>query len=134
MIRIKILTVGKLKERWLDEAISEYERRLTPNIEWVIAKDEARLHALISETKTPILLDPAGKSFTSEAFASFVETQGARMTFAIGGSDGFPTTLKANSTLISLSPMTFTHQLTRVVLLEQLYRSFEILRGSPYHK
>jgi len=140
MIKIKLLSVGKTKEAWLDEAIAEYIKRLQGDIsfEFVWAKDDAQLVALAQKEPHLICLDAAGKAFTSEQFAHFLEDQwqrgGSRLTIVIGGAEGLPLQLKAKSVLVSLSPLTFTHQIARLILIEQIYRTHEILRGSPYHK
>lgn len=139
MIRIKIISPGKIRETWLNEAIQEYLKRLTPIAEFdlIFPKDEKTFAKLLSEEKNCIYLDPAGKIFTSEAFSSYflksVEKGGSSITFAIGGAEGFPKGTVTGQTL-SLSPMTFTHQMTRLLLIEQIFRAFEIDRGSNYHK
>ncbi len=139
MIRIKIISPGKTKEAWLAEAIQEYIKRLTPvaQFDLLFPKDEKTFAKLLNEEKSCIYLDPAGKTFTSEAFTSYflkaVEQGGSSITFAIGGADGFPKGTITSQTL-SLSPMTFTHQMTRLLLIEQIFRAFEIDKGSNYHK
>ena len=85
-----------------------------------------------------VLLDSRGKQFTSEEFASFIESHQSRGTqtllFAVGPADGFSeTTVKSANQLLSMGKMTLPHELARVVLLEQLYRAFTILKGHPYH-
>lgn len=142
MIKIKIISVGKTKEQWLDLALAEYYKRLQKNVSfeccWV--KDDTQLMLQVAKEPLAICLDPAAKPMTSEAFAEFfakqVEAAGARLAFVIGGPDGLPSALKQNpkTVMISLSLLTFTHQLTRLVLVEQIYRSMEILRGSKYHR
>lgn len=140
MIKVKILSVGKTREPWLEEAIGEYFKRLqkTVTFECVWVKEDAQLQALANKDSLVICLDPAGKLMTSEAFADFfaqqVEAGGARLTFVIGGPDGLPESLRKNHPLISFSLLTFTHQLTRLILIEQIYRSMEILKGSKYHR
>lgn len=140
MLKLKILSIGKTKETWLDEAIAEYTKRLKPSmtIEWIWAKDNTQLVELASKEPLVICLDPTGSLFTSEQFADFMDQSwqkgGSRLTFIIGGADGLPPRLKKDYTLISLSQLTFTHQITRLILIEQIYRSLEIKKGSQYHK
>lgn len=142
MIKIKILSIGKTKETWLDQAINEYIKRLSPvaAFEFIWAKDDKQLLEFAGKESagSVVCLDAAGSVMTSEQFSSFLisklEQAGSRLTLIIGGSDGLPLQLKRSAPLISLSPMTFTHQITRLVLMEQIYRAFEIAKGSPYHK
>jgi len=140
MIKIKIISVGKSKESWLETALEEYAKRLTGHIgiSFVWAKDDMQLIQLVEREGAVICLDPEGKLMSSLDFSVFfqkqVEKSGARLAFVIGGADGLPRSLKGNDPLISLSRLTFTHQLTRLVLVEQLYRAFTLTRGIPYHK
>lgn len=140
MIKIKILSVGKTREPWLELALEEYFKRLQKNVsfECVWVKDDRQLESSAAKESSIICLDPAGKQMTSEAFADFfsqeVEKGGSRLTFIIGGPEGLPETLKKNFPLISFSLLTFTHQLVRLILVEQIYRSTEILKGSKYHR
>ena len=140
MIRIKILSVGKTKESWLDEAVSEYLKRLQGTIlfDFVWVKDDSQLLVNAEKEDHLIGLDPAGISMTSEQFSEFFAQQalisGARFAFVIGGPEGLPASLKKKIPLISLSAMTFTHQIARLILLEQVYRATEIQKGSKYHK
>lgn len=140
MYKIKIFSVGKTKETWLEDALSEYIRRLQPvlAIEFIWAKNDEQLLQLVAKESLVVCLDPNGKLMSSEKFASFLESKleegGSRLAFVIGGAEGLPPLLKTSPLQISLSPLTFTHQLTRLVLLEQIYRAFEIIKGSPYHK
>jgi 23S rRNA (pseudouridine1915-N3)-methyltransferase len=139
MVKIKIFSPGKTKEPWLQEAIQEYIKRLKPvaEIEWIHPKKESDLAPLVEKEKRWIALDPRGKEFTSEQFSKFIfqelESHGATINFVIGGAEGLPERLRKEP-LISLSQMTFTHQATRWILLEQIYRAFEIEKGSTYHK
>lgn len=140
-MKIKIITIGKNKEAWLQDGLEEYEKRLSPfcRIEWLIVKDDSQLREACQKMGKYIVLDPQGKSMSSEKFSSWLEktaeTLGSRMSFVIGGDKGLPAPLKAQALFLwSLSELTFTHQMTRLILLEQLYRAHEISRGSRYHK
>lgn len=140
MIKIRILSVGKNKESWLDDALGEYVKRLKAkaNIEFLWAKDDKQLVEWANRESLYICLDPKGIALTSEQFASFMQTKleegGSRLTWIIGGPEGLPAQLREHKLLLSLSTMTLTHQLTRLILLEQIYRAFEILKGTKYHK
>jgi 23S rRNA (pseudouridine1915-N3)-methyltransferase len=139
MLKLKLISVGKTKEEWLDAAIDEYTKRLKPvmAIEFLWVKNDEQLIAAVEKESGVVCLDAAGKQMTSEQFASFIsksfEDNGSRLTLVIGGAEGLPPKLK-NYPLISLSLMTMTHQIVRLVLMEQMYRAFEILKGSKYHK
>lgn len=141
MIKLKILSVGKTKEKWLEEALKEYEKRLKPSlqIEWVWLKDEKQLTEQALKESYFICLDVLGLLLSSEELSHFLQDAfqkgGSRLTIVIGGAEGLSTQLKnAAAALISLSPLTLTHQITRLVLIEQIYRSIEIQKGSRYHK
>lgn len=140
MFKIKILTTGKIREPWLEMALAEYTKRLKPTaeIDMQLARDEAQLWQWIEKEPQLVGLDAQGKMMTSEQFSGFLHKQlqeaGSRLCFAIGGAEGFPEEVKAKIPMLSLSPLTFTHQMARLILLEQLYRAFEIAKGSPYHK
>ena len=140
MIRFKIIAVGKTKEAWLQDALDEYLHRLKGKVhfDFIYTKDDLQLIELVSKEADPICLDPSGPLLTSEGFATYLDkklqTQGARVTFVIGGPEGLPPSLKAASSRLSLSSLTFTHQIVRLVLIEQLYRALEISKGSAYHK
>lgn len=133
MYKVKVLSVGKNKETWLTDALHEYEKRLTPvaSIEWVFVKTDAEL-----AIKEPyIALDPNGELLDSPKWGRKILSLGSRLTFIIGGADGLSKEILQNAKLtLSLSPLTFTHQMTRLILIEQLYRAFEIEKGSQYHK
>ena len=139
-MKLHIISVGKSKESWLQEALQFYIERLqgTLTIEMSYVKDDERLIAVVAKEKNCIALDPKGKLMDSPAFAHYLftalEAGGARLSLVIGGPDGLPSTLRETLPLISLSPLTMTHQLVRLVLFEQIYRASEIRRGSPYHR
>ena len=141
MLKVKVIAMGKCKEEWLRMALAEYEKRLSPFLEivWIQPKNDAELIDLLLLEQRYIALDPQGDLMQSIEFSSklhkFFEKNGSRATFAIGGTDGFPPGAYQQSALRwSLSPLTFTHQLTRLVLVEQIYRALEIAKNSPYHK
>lgn len=140
MYHLKIISIGKTKEKWLDEAIGEYIKRLKPyvKLEMLWAKDNTQLIEWTRKESSYLCLDPQGKTFTSEKFSEFMikewEKRGSHLTMIIGGAEGLPSELKQKGFLISLSLLTFTHQITRLVLVEQVYRALEIHRGSAYHK
>ncbi|MBN9378157.1 MAG: 50S rRNA methyltransferase [Chlamydiales bacterium 38-26] len=140
MLKLKIISIGKTKEEWLNIAIDEYLKRLSPlvKIEFVWAKDDGHLIELLAKENRVICLDANGKLFNSEKFADYIHHQfidgKSRLTLAIGGAEGLPREIKEAYPCISLSPLTMTHQIVRLVLIEQIYRAFEIAKGSKYHK
>ena len=141
MRELTIIAVGQCKERWLVDALKEYEKRLTASLKLVfrVVKDNTQLEALIPTLKKPSLLDPKGKVVTSEQFSTFLirelEQGGSRASLIIGGPDGLPDSLRRSGLpMISLSPMTFTQQICRLVLVEQVYRAIQIDEGRPYHR
>ena len=159
-MKITIIAVGKLKEKYWKQVIAEYEKRLTaytkveiievPNekapenmsdkeIEQVKEKEGQRILAKIKPQSTVITLEIQGKMLSSEGLAKELDqrmTQGASdFTFIIGGSNGLHQDVMNRSNFaLSFSKMTFPHQMMRVVLLEQVYRAFKINRGEAYHK
>lgn len=135
-MKLKLFSVGKNKEAWLEEALKEYLKRFPFPFEIKLFKDREKLKAAAEKEKRLLLLDPAGGLHTSEAFSKLlmkeIEASGSNLTFIIGDADGLPEGL--SGTKISLSPMTFTHQIARLILVEQIFRAFEISKGTPYHK
>ncbi len=134
---------GKDKHSGVQSLTAEYVQRIaryTP-IETKELASEAALFKDVGSTKTApvlVLLDSRGKQMSSEEFAKFLDQHQQRGTqnlwFAVGGADGFSAEArKAAATELSLGKMTLPHELARVVLLEQLYRAFTILKGHPYH-
>ncbi|KMY55886.1 50S rRNA methyltransferase [Bacillus sp. FJAT-27231] len=159
-MNITIVTVGKLKEKYLKQGIAEYVKRLSAyakidiievadekapeelsitEMEQVKQKESERILAKISPDTHVIALAIEGKMKTSEELAKNLDqlaTYGkSKIAFIIGGSLGLHEDVmkRANDTL-SFSKMTFPHQLMRLILVEQIYRSFRINRGEPYHK
>ena len=141
MIKVKIYTVGKTKELWLDQAVAEYQKRLskTLQVEWVIVKDDKALESSLVKEQNYICFDKGGREFSSIELSKFLEQEGvkrgARLTFVIGGPEGIPSTICSRASyLLSLSKLTYTHQIVRLILMEQLYRSTQIQKGTKYHK
>ena len=151
---------GKIKEKYLKDAIDEYSKRLnkycrlemievadekTPDQasgvveDNIRAKEGERILKYVKEDAYVITLEIQGNMLTSEELAAKVEKLGVQGTshiiFIIGGSIGLGTeVLKRSDYALSFSKMTFPHQLMRVILLEQIYRSYRIIQGEPYHK
>lgn len=160
MMRITVIAVGRIKERYLQEGIAEYLKRLTPYaaVDITEVKEEEvperlsvkemaqakrregeRILQLLRPEQYIISLALSGKAFSSEALAATIDelaTYGtSHFAFLIGGSLGLSDeVLKRSNLLLSFSKMTFPHQLMRLILLEQIYRLFKINRGEPYHK
>ncbi len=142
MIKIKIVGVGKTKEDWLENGIEIYLKRLAgiAQFEFVFVKDDhALLELLKKETPSAyITLDEKGSTYSSVEFSHYLQRHldenGPRLQFVIGGAEGLPSSLKTHEPNLSLSPMTLTHQMVRLLLIEQVYRALEIQRGSRYHK
>ena len=141
MYKIKIYTIGKTKEKWLDAALEEYTKRLSPDltIEWILSKDKESFNDCLKKIKDFVCLDPQGGQLESEEFSAFIHKEfqkgGLRLNFVIGGAEGLDASHLTKAThILSLSKLTFTHQMTRLILLEQLYRAFQIQKGTRYHK
>ena len=144
-MKVKIAWIGKTKEPSIAGLTEEYLKRIAryATVEGVTVRDEAGLIAKFKAPKgeakcTLLLLDARGKELSSEQFAKFLGDYQDRnplpLVFAIGGADGFSDAARsAAHTVISLGKMTLAHELARVVLLEQIYRAFTILKGHPYH-
>jgi len=143
-MRIKVVWIGKTKEAAIQSLTDDYLKRISRYVEvaGIALKDEAALLALArgerqKERHRLVLLDSGGKELSSEELARFLEReelQTVPLLFAIGGADGFgEETRQQASFVLSLGRMTLPHELARVVLLEQIYRAFTILKGHPYH-
>ena len=138
MFKVKILTIGKAKESWLKEAIAEYEKRLKPKmaIEWRLFEREEALEEECLKEPLLIALDLHGKEISSETLSEKLFGEwGSRFSLVIGGSEGISKKIVEKAAFRwCLSKLTFTHQMTRLIMLEQLYRATEIEKGSGYHK
>lgn len=141
MLKLKIFSIGKNKESWLDEAIEEYAMRLKPilSIDWCLFKSDEKLLEALEKEGSYVILDPNGRQLDSIQFSAWlmksIESHSSRLNFVIGGSEGIPDSIrKRASDSLSLSSLTFTHQIARLILIEQIYRAFEIAKKSPYHK
>ena len=159
-MKIKLYVIGKIKDEYLKIGINDYLTRIKPyvNVEIYEVKDEAvkqnaslkdiekakdiegeRIIKLLKNDDYLISLDLNKKQFKSEEFAVYLNKKlvenSASISFVIGGSYGLSNALRNRSNdSFSLSNMTFTHQMTRLILLEQIYRSFKILNNETYHK
>jgi 23S rRNA (pseudouridine1915-N3)-methyltransferase len=158
-MQITIACVGKLKEKYWNDALAEFLKRLqayakvnivtimeekmpenpsAATMEKVLAKETERLCQIIPKNSYVILLDLKGKEITSPFLAEKIEqltVEGhSHITFVIGGPFGYTDNLRKLADFRwSFSPLTFTHQMIRVMLVEQIYRAFKIMRGEKYH-
>ena len=160
MIKISVICVGKIKEKYWNDAILEYSKRLsrycklniievadekTPDNapaaieEQIKEKEGKKIIKNIDQGAFVCALAINGKKYTSEKFSDFINDLGVKGTshiqFIIGGSLGLhESVLELTDAQISFSDMTFPHQMMRVILLEQIYRGYKIISGEPYHK
>lgn len=155
-MKIKILSVGKTKKGYISQGIQEYLKRLRcyTSMEWVdlpslrrskvslceesLRQEAQRIRTRLHPQGLVVALTDDGKEFSSEDFAGWLERQMIRgiheIDFIIGSDLGLDPSIISDADLcLSLSRMTFTHQMVRLVLLEQIYRAFTIIRGEPYH-
>ena len=159
-MKIKLVTVGKLKEKYLIQGINEYLKRLNSyaKIEIIEVPDEKapeklsdaemlqvkekegqRILGKINDNEYVFVLAINGKQLSSEEFSKEIEQLGisgkSNLTFVIGGSLGLSdSVLRRSNQQISFGRLTYPHQLMRLVLVEQIYRGFRIMKGEPYHK
>ena len=159
-MKIKVVTVGKLKEKYLKDGIAEYTKRISrfAKLEMIELADEktpdkasdlenqkiletegARILSKVGERDFVVVLAIEGKTFSSEEFSKQLEQASIKgystLTFIIGGSLGLAPVVKNRANLsVSFGRLTLPHQLMRLVLVEQIYRAFTIQQGSPYHK
>lgn len=158
-MKITIACVGKIKEKYLTAGIEEFTKRLQPfckletiaiseermpeepsaaTKEQVLAKETERLIAVLPENAYVILLDVAGSAISSPELAQKLDKLAlegcSHITFVIGGAFGYTDALRKRAdAVISFSRLTFTHQMIRLLLVEQIYRAFKISRGEKYH-
>ena len=159
-MKIKVVTVGKLKEKYLKDGISEYSKRISrfAKLEMIELADEKtpdrasesenqkileiegqRILSKVGDRDFVIVLAIEGKTLSSEEFSKQLEEASIKgfstLTFIIGGSLGLAQDVKNRANLsVSFGRLTLPHQLMRLVLVEQIYRAFTIQQGSPYHK
>ena len=159
-MKIKIVTVGKLKEKYLKDGIAEYTKRISrfAKLEMIELTDEKtpdkaselenqkiletegeRILSKVGERDFAVVLAIEGETFSSEEFSKQLEQASIKgystLTFIIGGSLGLAPVVKNRANLsVSFGHLTLPHQLMRLVLVEQIYRAFTIQQGSPYHK
>ncbi len=159
-MKVSIVTVGKLKEKYLKDGIAEYSKRLSRFCDLEITevedeqapensslaqelqikkKEAERILKRVKAGSTLVILDVKGEKPDSEGFAaklqSFFVTGSSHITFVIGGSLGLDANLLRSADYrFSMSSLTFPHQLARLILLEQLFRAFKIMNGEVYHK
>lgn len=156
-MNIKIIAVGKIKEQYLKDAIKEYEKRLSSFCSFSIVEVQAeqindeslcekykeaeaeRILQNIKQNSYVITLEIKGKSFSSESFAKKIKDISndgiSDVVFVIGGANGLHHKVSSISSLkVSFSEMTFTHQMIRLLLVEQIYRAFKINANEPYHR
>jgi len=159
-MKITIIAVGKIKENYFKDAIAEYSKRLsrycslsvlevadekTPDKatageeEVILLKEASKIEKILDENGKLVVLAIEGKNLDSVQFSEMIAEYGIRGTshiqFVIGGSLGLHPAIKSRADeFISFSKMTFPHQLMRVVLCEQIYRSYRIINHEPYHK
>lgn len=150
---IKIICVGKIKEKYLLDALTEYTKRLSKytkleiievadegllEIEKTKEKEREKIEKYLNPKDYLITLEIEGKNITSEEFATKIDnifTTNSNITFLIGGSYGLSDELKRRADYhLSFSKMTFPHQLFRIMLLEQIYRAYKIINNERYHK
>lgn len=146
MLKITVISVGKKHDSQFQDAIEHYQQRLAPfcQLRWElipssnVIQETERIIQKLPRHNLSVLLDGTGKHITSEGIARFIAQQQNHaqtdIAIIIGGAYGVDDTLRSTvDYTFSLGPLTLPHQLVRVILLEQLYRGFAILSGSPYH-
>ena len=156
LVKLKIISIGKTKKGYISDGIRDYMTRIKhyTSMEWIELQPSAKsksskhINGLKLEAERirehthaqslKIILTDGGKEFNSSDFAKWLESQmihgRQEISFIIGGDQGLDQSIFSEADLcLSLSKMTFTHQMVRLILLEQIYRAFTIIRGEPYH-
>ena len=139
--RIRVIAVGKVRKRWIQDGLDVYLKRL-PGLVVSELKDsnpQREAEAILAEVRAEerlVVLCEEGELLASEALAERLQGTGSeRLAFVIGGADGLDPALKRRANWrLSLSPLTFPHELARLLLLEQLYRALSIQQGGAYHR
>ena len=141
-MKIHVGVVGRLKEAYFTAAEDEYRKRLRPYCTLTVheAKDEAGMLAALPPNAHLYAFDERGEALTSTQFAELLAAEaqhggGAPIAFVIGGADGHSDAVRKRARkLIAFGKLTIAHRLVRILVLEQLYRAFKIVRGEPYHR
>jgi 23S rRNA (pseudouridine1915-N3)-methyltransferase len=139
-MKLRVIWVGKTKNPHVAKLCADYAERIKHFLPLEIADvKEAKLNAALDGSDRVLVLDPKGTPWTSDQFAKFIQkhmtSDPRRLTFVIGDYSGLPPNVKKRADVQwSLSPLTFTHDLTRVLLLEQIYRALSIIHNFPYAK
>ena len=139
--RYKIIAIGKIKKVWIQEGIEMYLKRL-PGLKVIEIKDNTQnkeglmIKEIIKKNETLVTLNENGQSFTSKQLATkLLNSHDQTITFVIGGASGLSSSLNSSASWqLSLSPLTFPHEIARLLLIEQIYRAKTITQGGPYHK
>ena len=152
-MKISVVAIGKIKEKYISDAIAEYAKRMSRYSDFKVIElpdapqgkspeEQKRIESeeLMAKAKGFVIaLDPRGKELSSEDFASLIQTKCndgvSEFSLLIGGSHGHTDELRTKADMVlSFGKMTFPHQLFRVMTCEQVYRAFTIINGTPYHK
>jgi 23S rRNA (pseudouridine1915-N3)-methyltransferase len=141
-MKIKIISIGKIKEQYLQVGINEFSKRLGRfcTLEFIILKDstpQKETQEILNKLNNEyiVVLDIYGKQFSSIELSEFLKKINKNMVFIIGSDIGLSEEIKKRADLkLSLSKMTFLHEMTQLILLEQIYRAFSIMKNAGYHK
>ena len=156
-MNIKIIAVGKIREKYLKDGIAEFIKRVQPysslkvieippeniysdsEVDKILDTEAEKIIKNINEDSYVIVMDIKGKKLSSEEFAEKINSISLnginQLVFIIGGAEGLSDKIKNRADfLLSMSDMTFVHQMARLLLVEQIYRAFKILKNEPYHK